>query len=398
MNNYCNNCSSCHHDPCTCGECKPASYKCDFDIQANPYDASIWNVTICGAMTKVKIPKINETDTKLSTNYASRSLIYNAERHTDIISGEQLGSLIEFDDLRDVEVPDPDSCDLLVYNPYCDTCGDACRPKNAMWVNYHIPDAGSCVMEPDANGYYKVLKKNDCGCIVECKMPIMPSGMAAINYQRDSVPDDPDFPWYYGCYNDRINLHLADNAPRYFGKYDLKVTVNYGVQALKSDQFVFNYNWRSIVTPGIVGNTPERRTDEAGSILQNWAMSGNLTGAGSDIPWGSCSMRGSFTFIAPKGKEAYLHHEFRIKVSPGNYQYGVPAGQVWPNYLLNSNYDGKKVPDAEASLNAIRWPASRLNALQVIIEPTQGSTSYDPTSDPERAQLDSPVDDIDQPY
>ena len=63
--NACYKCSSCGSDPCSCGGCKPAKYGCDFNIMANPYDPSIWNVTINGATTRVKIPKLNETDTKL---------------------------------------------------------------------------------------------------------------------------------------------------------------------------------------------------------------------------------------------------------------------------------------------------------------------------------------------
>lgn len=295
------------------------------------------------------------------------------------------------DDGCPVYLDKPDNCALMVFSP-------SCLAPTGEWQAYNIPDAGDCVMEPDENGYYHPLVKDDCGCIVECKMPVMPAGMCALNYQRDSVPDDPDFPWYYGCYNDRINLHLQDNAPRYFGKYDLKITVNYGVQALKSDMYTFNYNWRSIVSPGIVGNNPERRTDEAGSILQNWAATGSFTQTDHHFPWGSSSLRGSFTFIVPKGKEAYLHHEYRIRVAPVDYQYGVPAGQSWPDYLLNSNYDGKKVPDAEATLNRTKWPASRLNALQVLIEPTQGDTDYDPVADTPREQLDAPDDDVPQPY
>ena len=292
------------------------------------------------------------------------------------------------DDGCPVYMDKPDNCSIMMFSP-------SCTAPTGEWQPYIIPEAGNCVMEPDNNGYYKVLKRDDCGCPVECKLPVMPAGMAAINYQRDSVPDDPDFPWYYGNYNDTINLHLQDNAPRYFGKYDLKVTINYGVQALKSDVYTFNYNWRSIVTPGVVGET--RRYDMAGSILQNWAASGSFTG-GNYLPWGTTSLRGSLTFVVPKGKEAYLHHEFRIRVAPSDYQYGVPAGQSWPDYLMNSNYDKKRVPDVEATLNHAKWPASRLNALQVIIEPTQGSTSYDPVTDPERQTLDDPVDDYTEPY
>lgn len=374
MNN-CNKCSSCGPDPCSCGGCKPAKYGCDFNIMANPFDASIWNVTINGATTRVKIPKINETDTKLSTNYTSSSLIYNAEKHTDIITGAQLGALIKMEDLRDAEASDADSCDLMVFNPYCSECGDGCKPKNARWTNYHIPDAGDCEMEPDDDGFYRVLTKNDCGCIIECRMPVSASEMTAINYIRDSVPDDPDFPWYYGCYNDTINLYLAQNAAKYFGKYAMKVTVNYGIQAILS-QYCPNYNFRSLLVPVIAGEEIDVTVEAC--TLQGFC--GFKSDGDRSIPWGTQSLRGSFTFIVPKGKEASLYHEYRVRTMAS-----------FPNYYEGA-WDGQKVPDAEASLNNVLHPASRLHALQIIIEPTMGVTDYDPTKDPVRDQLDPAVD------
>ena len=376
MDNCNNKCNSCHHDPCSCGSCGPAKYKCDFDIQANPYDASIWNVTICGAMTKVKIPKLNETDTKLSTNYSNRTLIYNAERHTDIITGEQLGSLIKVEDLRDTDTANADSCDLLVFNPYCDTCGDGCKPKNPMWKNYHIPDAGDCELEVDDDGYYRVLIKDDCGCIKECRLPVMPEGSTTINYVRDSVPDDPDFPFYYGQYNDRINLYLAQNAAQWFGKYDLEITVNYGIQVMHPT-VAPNTNFRSLLVP--VVDDSAINVSMFSSILQNQSTVNNSSVP--YIPWGSISMRGSFQFIAPKGKEVYLHHEFRLR--------GFPH----PDQYLENALDGQKVPDEEAGhIDRMVYTASRLNALQVIVKPTRGIANLSPVSDPDRAQLDPAVD------
>ena len=261
----------------------------------------------------------------------------------------------------------PENCSMLMFSPSCDA-------PTGEWQAYKIPEAGDCEMEPDENGYYKVLKLNDCGCPVECKMPVIPSGMTALNYQRDSVPDDPDFPWYYGCYNDRINLHLRENAAQYFGKYALKVTINYGVQCLKSEVFNFNYNWRSIVVPVVDGEGI--RTEMASSILQSWGMYSQT----ADIPWGTCSLRGSLSFLVPKGKEAYLHHEMRIRTNAS-----------FPNYYTGP-WDGQVVPDSEATLDAVKHPATRLNALQVIIEPTQGITDYAPVKDDYRNQLDAPVD------
>lgn len=388
--NCCNSCNSCNkrNDCGTCGGCGggccPAKYNCSFNIEVSPYDPYTWLVTNCNMTHKVKIPKFPETCTYLQINPSDLTLMYHGECGDNIITGEQLGSIIKLDDLLDVDAPAPDSCSMLVFDPYCSSCGDGCTAIGAMWKPYHIPDAGDCVVEPDEDGYYKVLVKNDCGCIEECRIPVVPKNGIVVNYERDSVPDDPDFPWYYGNYNDRINLHLAENYEDFFGKYDLKVTINYGVQAIKSDRFNYNYNWRSLVVPVIEGDIV--RTTQCASILQNWGASiVRGTGAGQvagGLPWGSTSLRGSFTFIVPKGKEAYLHHEYRIRTNESSQTYSyhyTPA-------------DGRRVPDSEAKINSILYPASRLNALQVIVEPISGTNEYDPVTDAYRDQLDSPVD------
>ena len=331
---------------------------------------------MCGDVAKVHVPRISETCTSLSTDFSGATLNYSGECQKDILTGRQIGQIIKLDDLRDVEAPSPDSCSILAWNPHCDYCAEGCTKVGAAWEPYHIPDADDCVMETDDEGYYHVLKKSDCGCIVECKLPVSPAGAASLNYVRDSVPDDPDFPWYYGCYNDTINLHLEENAPEFFGKYPLKVTVNYGIQAIKSDKFA-NYNFRSLVCPVIEGD--QIRVTKVSSILQGPALS-SADGTGVGIPWGTISMRGSFIFIVPKGKEAYLHHEFRVRTNSS-----------FPNYYTGS-WDGQEVPEAETATNQTKHPASRLNALQVLIEPIQGYTDYDPVADPDRSQLDPPVD------
>lgn len=372
------NCNKCGNNPCGCGGCEPARYSCGFSIQADPYDPSTWLFDFCGQLHRVKIPKVYETCTNLSTNFSSASLVYNSECGQDIITGEQLGGLINMNDLRDVESSEADSCDLMVWDPGCTACGDGCKPKPAQWRNYHIPDAGDCEIEPDSDGYYHVLIKDDCGCIRECRLPVVPDGSSIINYVRDSVPDDPDFPWYYGCYNDTINLYLSANFPQWFGKYDLEVTVNYGVQCVRPGAGM-NVNWRSLVIPVIEGTEPNAQM--MSSILQDDATTRDNSNTVM-IPWGSKSMRGTFTFIAPKGKEALLHHEFRLRTKDSH-----------AAYALNPTYDGKKVPDDIAgSVDRMPYNASRLHALQVIVKPARGVTSFDPVKDADRSQLDAPID------
>lgn len=369
-------CDYCNNKNNPCGRCSSsAHYGCDFDIMANPYDPSIWNVRINGATTRVKIPKIAEADTKLSTSYTASSLIYNAEKHTDTITGSQLGSLINLEDLRDLDVSDSDSCDLLVYNPYCSECGDGCKPKNARWTHYHIPDADDCEI-PVEDGYYHVLVKDDCGCIKECRLPVVADGSIAISYIRDSVPDDPDFPWYYGIYNDTINLHLEDNAPQFFGKYDLEITVNYSIQVVHSTASP-NTNFRSLLVP--VAEDSEVDATMFSSILQDQSTVSHSSQP--YLPWGTVCLRGSLVFYVPKGKEAYLHHEFRLRTHDSGASYATNA------------LDGQKVPDDIAGqVDQMLYTASRLNALQIIVKPARGTSNTSPVVDAERSQLDDPVD------
>lgn len=371
------NCNFCHQDPCSCNRCEPARYSCGFDIQVDPFDSSTWLINNCGKINRIKVPR-NETCTNLSADFSTTNLIYNGECGQNIITGKQIGGLINLDDLRDVETPSPDSCDILVFDPGCTDCGNGCKPKPAMWRNYHIPDAGDCSVEADADGYYHVLVKDDCGCIRECRIPVVPDGSSVINFVRDSVPDDSDYPWYYGCYNDTINLHLAQNAAQWYGKFDLEVTVNYGVQVIKS-HLCKNVNFRSIIVPVVQGDSIN--VQMMSSILQDDSSTRDNNNEVM-IPWGSKSLRGSITFIVPKGKEAYLHHEFRLR-----------SKDSFPNYYTNSTYDGKRVPDEYIeTVDTVPHNASRLNALQVIVKPARGVTRLNPTKDAERSQLDPAVD------
>ena len=125
-------------------------------------------VTTCGMMHKIKVPKLNETDTKLSTNYSNGTLIYNAERHTDIITGEQLGSIINLDYLRNVEI-DPDlsgNCYALIFRKWAE-CGDGCRSAADKWMNFNINSDGA-----KQCGIRYVRGANQYGCPVYLDVPM----------------------------------------------------------------------------------------------------------------------------------------------------------------------------------------------------------------------------------
>lgn len=372
--NCCNKCNSCN--PCNkCGGgCCPAKYNCSFNIEMSPYDEYTWIVTTCGMPHKVKIPKFPETCTSLSVNGTDATLVYKGECDTDIITGEQLGSIIRLNDLKDVDASMPDHCSMLVFDPFCAECGDGCTSPADMWKPYSIPDAGDCVIPLDEDGYYKVLVKDDCGCIKECRLPAKPDDEDKIIYLRDSTPEDPDYPWYYGIYNETINLYLSKNVPKWFGKYDLEITVNYDVQVILSYKCK-NTNYRSLVVPCVEGQRGDAAYDS--SILQGQSTWEDKISPMRGTPWGTVTQRSSITFVVPKGKEAYLHHEFRLR-----------SAESFPKYVENP-LDGQKVPDEIASqYNVIPWTASRLHALQCIIKPTSGEVDKNPTRDEIRNQLD----------
>lgn len=372
--NCCNKCNSCN--PCNkCGgSCCPAKYDCSFNIEMSPYDEYTWIVTTCGMPHKVKIPKFPETCTSLSVNGTDATLVYKGECDTDIITGEQLGSIIRLNDLKDVDASMPDHCSMLVFDPFCAECGDGCTSPADMWKPYSIPDAGDCIIPLDEDGYYKVLVKDDCGCIKECRLPAKPDDEDKIIYLRDSTPEDPDYPWYYGIYNEKINLYLAKNVPKWFGKYDLEITVNYDVQVILSYKCK-NTNYRSLVVPCVEGQRGDAAYDS--SILQGQSTWEDKISPMRGTPWGTVTQRSSITFVVPKGKEAYLHHEFRLR-----------SAESFPKYVENP-LDGQKVPDEIASqYNVIPWTASRLHALQCIIKPTSGEVDKNPTRDEIRNQLD----------
>lgn len=130
---------------CDCLGCKPARYgDCSFDIQANPYNSHEWIVTANGMSHRVTLPPTNETDTKLSINSTNATMNYAAERHSDTITGSQIGDIVKLDDLRDVNF-DPTftgTCSELVFRKYAD-CGEGCESPKDKWSGFNINTTGA---------------------------------------------------------------------------------------------------------------------------------------------------------------------------------------------------------------------------------------------------------------
>lgn len=162
--NSCNRCNDCC-DPC--GGCKPAQFGNIFDIQVSPYDPSEWFVTLNGATNKVKVPKLKETDTKLSTDSSTSTLNYKAEAHTDTITGAQLGDIINVKNLRDVKIDDgvDGHCYELIYRKWAE-CGKGCRSVADKWENFNINTQGA-----KRAGIRYVRGANEFGCPVYLDVP-----------------------------------------------------------------------------------------------------------------------------------------------------------------------------------------------------------------------------------
>lgn len=162
------NCDNCRHN-CDCDKgCDPARYsQCQCTIEASPYDPTQWIMACNGMNHKIRIPKISETDTTLSTNYTNATLNYKAERHRDVITGAQLGDIINVEDLRDTDIDASlvGTCYEFIYHKYAD-CGEGCASVSDKWINFNINSPGA------KQDYLQYIRgSNSYGCPVYLDTP-----------------------------------------------------------------------------------------------------------------------------------------------------------------------------------------------------------------------------------
>lgn len=220
-------------------------------------------------------------------------------------------------------------CDILVFDPDCDQ--DPANPKHGKWVNYHIPDAGDCVITPDENGYSKVLVKDACGCIKECKLFVQPNTWEYA--LRDSWPDDPDEPFKHGTWtgnnSEIIDVQLDTKIPM-FGKTDLEVTIQYGfgIQNNSPDGESGRRNIKSTVIPV---NQATHNPSMADTYNNAIVVQGT-----NNLPWGSHEWQVSRTFIIPKGQKLYLNHAVEVRrLNTNLVPYNDDSGASWRLHSLH---------------------------------------------------------------
>lgn len=176
----CNNCNT-DCNPCKRG-CKPAHYARGFGSGCD-------------------CPE--ETDTKLSVDVGGATLNYAAERHTEVIAGSMLGSIITLPDLRDTDI-DYDSfdsmCAELIYHKYGE-CGDGCRSAKDAWTTFALDDEGA-----KQNAIRYVRGANAYGCPVFLDIPSNPG-----EYWYAGWRTDGDGNKQFGYYQSRLVNELPKN-------------------------------------------------------------------------------------------------------------------------------------------------------------------------------------------
>lgn len=186
-------CSSCG-DSNSCNKCGPAAYDCDVSLCVDPFNDDIWNLSLCGKLFKLQAPPAKETDTILSTNYSNASLIYNAEKHTDTITGSQLGSLIRVEDLRDTncDYDTPSMCYELIYHKYGE-CGDGCKSAANEWATFSIDNENA-----KRDWLHYVRGVNVYGCPMFLDEPANPSQWYWTGWRTEGIHNE------FGYFQPRI--------------------------------------------------------------------------------------------------------------------------------------------------------------------------------------------------
>lgn len=147
----CNSCDPCKKKKCACPEPVLGIDKVADKLAAYRFNLSGKTVTWDFQ------PGIYEaqTDTTLIVDIVNRLLQFSAERHTDSITAEQLGSILHLNDLGDVSTKGASDGSMLVYKKN-DTCPAGCYGTNNVWEPWNALDgqvaSASYVAAYDANG------------------------------------------------------------------------------------------------------------------------------------------------------------------------------------------------------------------------------------------------------
>ena len=342
-------CRACGTNGCSTGGCTNAPFKWGFDgcyLHARINGIDVKPLNLC------EWANCNQTDTslKLVPDGDDSYIEYRSEMDIDACGGVtteperiyvcDLLNLGKLTCLGDVANNTPKPGDIMVFDPCCgDESCEKCKGEENVgkWTPYTIPESGDCEIQPDAEGYYHVLIKDEkCGRIRECRLKNTDDVYQYV--LRDSIPNDPDWPFTYGNYNEDIPLRLSELVPKLFGKTDLEVRIEYGFGTGHPDNTPL-VNTRSVAIPQIEGGVANSFHDAI--VVQ----------ANANMPWGTWEQQVGRTILVPKGRNVTLKHEVRNRSqSSGVNIYTHPS-------------DGQRYNGGGGAVNNF----SRLHALKITV-------------------------------
>lgn len=129
------NCNNCHKQHCEC----PEPYLAIWDDDTQP---GIVHFNDNGKTTNWNgkhLVETMQTDTALIADVINRLLQFNAERHTDTITAQELGSILHLADIGDVDAHKVGNGSMLVYKKNND-CAEGCYGTRDTWEAWNALD------------------------------------------------------------------------------------------------------------------------------------------------------------------------------------------------------------------------------------------------------------------
>lgn len=128
-------CDICHKE--RCGACdQPCKCPAPFlGIEQVPNNVSVLRYNIAGKRADYDYSNLIyqvQSDTTLIADAINRLLAYQAERHTDTITAQELGSVLHLADIGDVDTKGAETGSLLTYQKNS-TCGEGCIGLRDSW-------------------------------------------------------------------------------------------------------------------------------------------------------------------------------------------------------------------------------------------------------------------------
>lgn len=127
------------------------------DVSEMPNNVAVLKFNVNGLSTWYNYTNMinkTQTDTVLVADAIERLLRYQAERHTDTISHEELGAILHMADIGDVNMDNVEDNSFFIYQKESD-CSAGCLGTKNKWIGWnasnHQATSGNLVMSFDAD-------------------------------------------------------------------------------------------------------------------------------------------------------------------------------------------------------------------------------------------------------